>query len=71
MGMRAALDETLMITPPAPSIIRLATCEARRNGPLKFRFMTLSNRDSLTVCEGSAGDMPALLTRMSMRPNSA
>ena len=70
-GISEPDDVTLMITPPSPSAIRFATCDASRNGPLKLSPTTLSNSSSVTSWLGIAGLMPALLTRMSMRPHSA
>ena len=70
-AMRPPDEETLMMAPPSAAAMRCATWLASRNGPLKLRPTILSNRSSLTSWLGTRGPMPALLTRMSTRPNSA
>src|SRR4029077_112117 len=69
-GFSDAVLEMLMIEPPSPFAIRLPTSADRRNGPLKFSPTTLSNRSSeMSSSTGYSGDMPALLTSTSTRPN--
>ena len=63
---------TLMMAPPPSATMRSPTNAESRNGPLRLRFVTASNNFSVTSDSLSySGDMPALLTSTSTRPNSA
>ena len=64
-------DVTLMMQPPSPSNMRLATWVFIRKGPLKLRFNTESNNCSVTSWLGLAGLIPALQMRMSILPKAA
>ena len=61
---------TLMIEPDPASYIRLPTRDPSRNGPFRFTPTVLSNSSSVTASRLEySGDMPALLTKTSTRPN--
>src|ERR1700712_1837626 len=69
-GIRAPDDDTLMTEPPPAATIRGPISEVSRNGPLRFPPTTLSNSSSLVSSDdGASGDIPALFTRTSTRPN--
>ena len=61
---------TLMIEPDPASYMRWPTTDPSRNGPLRFTPTVLSKRSSVTASRlGYNGDIPALLTNTSQRPN--
>src|SRR5208337_2679784 len=66
-----ATDAMLMILPERWAIIALPTLWQNRNVPVKLVERTLSHWSSVISSMGAPHDTPALLTRMSMRPNFA
>ena len=61
-----------MIEPPSPAAIRSPNSAHSRKGPLKLTDTTLSNSSSeISARDGYKGELPALLTSTSQRPNSS
>src|SRR3954469_12244057 len=60
----------LMILPPPAAFIRGWTAFEHRNALVRLVLMTLSHSSSSRRCGGLRTLIPALLTRISMRPNS-
>jgi hypothetical protein len=72
-GRWDATEETKMIEPPGSAAAIFVPISAdSRNGPLRLTAITLSYSCSVTASTlGYSGDIPALLTRTSQRPNCA
>ncbi|MBT9166593.1 MAG: hypothetical protein DDT25_01284 [Chloroflexi bacterium] len=71
-GVIPSTEETLIILPPPCSFITRATAWLRKNSPFRLRFIMESQARSLISSAGSmTGLVPALFTRISIRPNSA
>src|SRR5262249_19582139 len=67
-GVRPPKLVTLMMRPPPTLRISGMTDRIKRIAPQTFRLKSDSQSASLTVSKDLAMDVPALLTRMSMRP---
>src|SRR5882762_6239772 len=66
-----ATDAMLMILPDPCAAICFPTAWQNRNVPVKFVESTLSHCSSVISSTEAPHETPALLIRMSMRPNSA
>src|ERR1700733_15838368 len=64
-----ATDAMLMILPDLCASMVLPTAWQNRNVPVKLVEMTLCHCSNVMSSTGAAHDTPALLTRMSIRPN--
>src|SRR5271154_4125611 len=62
VGRIEATLDTLMIAPPSPAAIRDPNSADRRNGPLRFTPITLSNRSSLVSTDDGASAAPSRVT---------
>ena len=68
---KESMEAILMILPPWPcSIITLAAAWERKKTVLRLMSMTSSQSFSEKAMASARFMMPALFTRMSMRPNS-
>ena len=63
------MELVLMMLPPPCSFMIGATARQPLNTAVTFTSMMCSKSSGLYCSSGSRAEMPALLTRMSMRPN--
>src|SRR5215472_5660807 len=68
LGARPPRLVTLIMRPPPTLRISGMTARIKRIAPQTFRLKSDSQSASLTASKGLAMDVPALLTRMSIRP---
>ena len=69
--MLAERDEMLTIAPPPAATMCGTTSLLRRNADVTLKRKAISNDRSLVAVNALGSDPPALLSRMSMRPNSS